>query len=308
MKTLVIADIHHKHVRAQAIIDSVEHDRVVLTGDYFDGYGDTVAEAQATAIWLKEKVLYNPKITALVGNHDVNYVWQNNPNYRCSGFTVEKAIAINDILTEADKSQLKFFHVEQGFAFTHAGVSNQIWKKLVQRHPENRDKSKLEYFSEVLNAAIAEAITISNRGEGAELFGAGWDRNGWQRDGGITWVDWNHLSPVNGINQIVGHSKHHVPQIFIQKEGGAISKKTIIEHYEHEALVKQLAANTHVWKHVTPVKQKGILSTNYNLDTALGHYAVITDGKVDIYDYINNLNLRDLGNYNIPESPLNSLG
>ena len=302
MKTLVISDIHHKHTRAQAIIDSVEHDNVVLLGDYFDAHGGSVEDARSTAIWLKEKVLYNPKITPLIGNHDINYIWHRNPHYRCSGFSEFNSIAINDVLNENDKNQLKFFHIEQNFAFTHAGVSNQIWKKLLLRFPENSsNKPKLEFFRDVLTSVVTESIDIANQGGSAELFGAGWDRAGWQRDGGILWVDWNHLSPLNGINQIVGHSKHNIPQILIQKAGGALSKKTIIEHYEHLDLLKKsadLGGN--------PPKKK-ILSTTYNLDTALGHYTTISNGKLDIYDYFSRVNLRELGDFLIPESPLNNL-
>ena len=301
-KLLIIADIHDKFVRAQAIIDSVPHDRCILLGDYFDSHGGTTENARNTATWLKEKVLYNSKIVPLIGNHCINYIWQNNPHYRCSGFTTEKAIAINDVLTEDDKNQLKFFHVEQGFAFTHAGVSNQIWKKLVQRYPENRDKPKLEYFSEVLNAAIAEAIDLTNHGSAAELFGAGWDRNGFQRDGGITWVDWNNLAPIVGINQIVGHSAHRVPHILVQRDGGGCTRGSILEYYEHEDFVRRTNEVL-----VVPIKQKKILSTSYNLDTGLSHYAVITDGVVDIYEYFNRLNLKDVKSSNIPDSSMNNL-
>ena len=275
----------------------------MLLGDYFDAHGGTPEDARATAIWLKEKVLYNPKIIGLVGNHDINYIWHNNPNYRCSGYSEFTSIAINDVLNENDKNQLKFFHIDQGYAFTHAGVSNQIWKKLLLRFPENAtNKPKLEFFRDVLTDVVAESIDIANQGGSAELFGAGWDRHGWQPDGGILWVDWNNLSPLKGVNQIVGHSKHRLPQIFIQKVGGAISKKSILDHYEREDLIRRANEAAHV-----PLKEKPVLSTNYLLDTALEHYAVITDGKVEIYDYQNRINLRQLADYVIPESPLNNL-
>jgi len=85
-------------------------------------------------------------------------------------------------------------------------------------------------------------------------------------------------------------------------DGGSISNKSIIEHYEHQALVAQANATSRV-----PIKVKN-LSTTYDLDTGLNHYAIVSNGSVEIFDYINNINLRDVANYAIPENPLNNLG
>ena len=35
-RALILSDIHHRHARAQSIIDKVPHDELVLLGDYFD--------------------------------------------------------------------------------------------------------------------------------------------------------------------------------------------------------------------------------------------------------------------------------
>lgn len=301
--TLVISDIHQKHIRAQSIIDSVECDKVVLTGDYFDNYGDTPEHARNTAIWLKENVLYNPKIVALLGNHDTSYIWNNNPNFPCSGYSSTKSVAINEILTAEDKNRFKVFHIDQGYVFSHAGLSNLLWKEFLQKYPENTaGKPKLEYFAEVLSAFVADAINDANRGHSTQLFGCGWDRHGHFRNGGINWVDWNNLAPIVGINQIVGHSAHRVPHILVQRDGGGYTRRSILEYYEHEDLVRRTNEAL-----VGPIKQKKILSTSYNLDTGLGHYAVITDGVVDIYEYFNRLNLKDVKSSNIPDSSMNNL-
>ena len=81
MRTLVISDVHNRIIRAQSIIDKVPHDKLVLTGDYFDSYGegaDAAEYARNTAVWLKEKILHNPKAVALLGNHDTSYIFDNN--------------------------------------------------------------------------------------------------------------------------------------------------------------------------------------------------------------------------------------
>ena len=132
--------------------------------------------------------------------------------------------------------------------------------------------------------------------ENAELFAAGWDRGGTSRYGGMNWVDWRYLAPINGINQIVGHSTNAIPQILIQKEGGALSKKDVTEHYKLQAkLVKN------------KIGEPKYLSVSYNLDTNSNHYMVIENGVVNIFDYQTHMNLREIGNYYIPDNPMNTL-
>lgn len=292
--TLVIPDIHHKHKRAQAIIDSVEHDELVFTGDYFDSYGDTVQDAIDTAIWLKEKVLHNPKAVALIGNHDVSYIWNKNENIRCDGFSPEKNEAINKVLTSEDKAKFKFFHSSQGYWFSHAGVSNRIWAKLQLNYPDYSDLPKAEYFKRVLTLAVNDSVTDLDAGNQNFLFDIGWDRNGWQQYGGMIWVDWKSFSPISGINQIVGHTTNRVPSILIQKAGGGTTTRSMLQYYRDKLIGPE-------------GESKRILSKTFNLDTGLNHYAIIRSGDVQIYDHINQINLRDVFNFAIPESSMNNL-
>lgn len=307
MSTLVIPDVHQNHKRAQAIIDRAGAGRhIVFTGDFFDSYGDDPFQAHETAVWLKEQILPNPNITVLIGNHDVSYLWNLNPNYWCSGFTKEKSASINAVLTPEDKAKFKLFHISEGFVFSHAGLTNKLWKTMVQRYTDDAPSpTTLDFFAEVLGAYAKEAVKDSDAGHAHFLLSAGWDRGGRQQHGGITWVDWNSFAPINGINQIVGHSRRRVPAILVQREGGSISNKSIIEHYEHQALIAKANEYSNARGGV-PLKQKH-LSVSYNLDTGLNHYAIVSNGSVEIFDYINDINLRDVQKYAIPENPLNNL-
>ncbi len=49
---LIIPDIHLQWNRADRIIQQENCDRVWLLGDYFDDYGDTVAQAEQAREWL----------------------------------------------------------------------------------------------------------------------------------------------------------------------------------------------------------------------------------------------------------------
>lgn len=288
MRTLVIADIHLNFIRAQRIIDTVPHDKVVLTGDYFDAYGGGLAQTENTAIWLKEKVLYNPKIVALLGNHDVSYVFNTNAGFRCSGYSDSNNIAINKILNDDDKSKFGVYHIDQGYVFSHAGLTNQKWKEYSAKFTgQGATETKLEFFDRVMKVIAKEAMDDSKQNKDVALFAAGWDRGGIYRNGGITWVDWDSLSPIKGINQIVGHSIHRVPQVLVQKVGGGYTKQDITEYYNKTPEV--------------------YLSISYDLDTHLNHYAVIEDGEVDIFHIDTGINLKDIKDYNIPDSEMNGL-
>lgn len=300
MRTLVLSDIHNRIIRAQSIIDKVPHDKLVLTGDYFDNHGEgayAVEYARDTAVWLKEKILHNPKAVALLGNHDNSYIFDTNIHFRCSGYTPYKSIAINDVLTSEDKSKFGVYHIDQNHVFSHAGLTSKLWKDYSSKFVEQSEtETKLEFFDRVMKVVSNEAIEAANANNNVELFGAGWERGGFQQYGGINWVDWNTFGPVNGINQIVGHSIRRVPQILLQHKHGGFVKQDVTEHYKPLDTANKLDK---------PFSTE-YLSVSYDLDTQSNHYAVIEDGIVNIYDAIYDINLRDLNNYYISDSDLNN--
>jgi len=293
-RTLVISDIHNRIVSAQKLIDTVPCDKIILLGDYFDSFGDNYQHADATAHWIRDFVLPNPKIVPLLGNHDTMYFWPWNDNFKCSGYTDTKKDAIQRVINSAntdDFSKFQFYHIDQGFFFAHAGLDNRIWKDLKRVFTEDGSKTKLEFVDEVLSHWVAQARKDIVFNRNCELLNAGWDRGGMQQVGGINWVDFSNLSPVQGINQIVGHTPHRVPDVKIQKRGGALSVKDIFEYQD----VKHFPAC------------KDPLSINYAIDTHSKHYIVIEDGEVQVWDFIHNMNVKDLQDYAIPASPMSGL-
>lgn len=287
MRTLVISDIHLNFIRAQRVIDSVPHDKLVLTGDYFDAYGATVTQTENTAIWLKENILHNPKCVALLGNHDTTYVF-NNMNFACSGYSPSYQEIINRVFNDDDRSKFGVYHIDQGFAFSHAGLTNPLWKLLSAKFAKNKGETNLAFFDDIMSLCAKDAIRNAKEGKNALLFSAGWDRGGLNKYGGINWVDWDNFSPINGVNQIVGHSIRRVPQILVQYKGGGYIKQDVTEYYKNNS-------------------SKETLSISYNLDTHLNHYAVIEDGVVDIFHIDTGINLKDVEQYHIAHSEMNNL-
>ena len=305
-RALILSDIHHRHDRAQSIIDKVSHDELVLLGDYFDNYNDTVQEAVDTAVWLTEKILSKPNTVAMIGNHDAAYVFPQNLHLYCSGHSYQKSDAINKVLTSEYKEKLKVYHITQGYVCSHAGLTNQKWKEYSSKFDQKPEQTYLQFFDEVMSYFVQHDIKRARYNENAELFAAGWDRGGTSRYGGMNWVDWCNLAPINGINQIVGHSTRSIPEILIQKQGGALSKKDVIEHYKLQANIEKykLISKQPVSANIIEPKY---LSVSYNLDTNSNHYMVIEDGVVNIFDYQTHMNLREMGNYYIPDNPMNTL-
>ena len=101
------------------------------------------------------------------------------------------------------------------------------------------------------------------------LFECGWSRGGQNQHGGMLWADWSEFSPVSGVNQIVGHTPHGVPEVTVKFADGNV------RYYNANEWVYNKAA----------VLAKQVSSINYDMDTHLNHFAIITDGDVEIWDW-----------------------
>jgi metallophosphoesterase superfamily enzyme len=123
MNILVIPDIHTHHEKAERICQKYKDHKIVFIGDYFDQFNDSVEDNMFTAEWLKESLGKQNRIH-LRGNHDEHY----DPRVSsiCSGYSNQKKAGINKVLSIEDWDKLKYFHFENKWLFSHAGV-NQYW-------------------------------------------------------------------------------------------------------------------------------------------------------------------------------------
>jgi hypothetical protein len=198
MRTLIIPDLHHRTDNADHWLATQSYDRVVFLGDYFDNFGDTAGDAAKTARWLRDRMDSTEDIF-LIGNHDIPYMFPDDPQFDCPGFTRPKARAIREILEEKHWRRLKLAHAEQGWLMSHAGF-----------HPSWMDEPSVERILERCEMAMQHA----KRRVVDPFFGAGYERGGNQPDGGPLWMDFDNLVPIPKINQIVGHTP-----------GGAVREK-----------------------------------------------------------------------------------
>jgi len=190
MRTLIIPDLHHHVENAERWIASQSADRVIFLGDYFDDFGDNVSDARKTAEWLRRRIETTQDIF-LIGNHDAPYMFPENPQLYCPGFTKPKAAGIREILKPEHWKRFQQATIEQGWLLSHAGF-----------HPNWISGVPLNELSTLCDNSMQRAA----RGVPDPFFGAGIDRDGSQGVGGPLWLDWASLVPIPGINQIVGHT------------------------------------------------------------------------------------------------------
>lgn len=212
MTTLIIPDIHTKHSRAEAIIQSVDHSHVILLGDYFDDWNDSAEQNRATAEWLKEK-LHDPTVTCLWGNHDQHYLLDDR-RWICSGYDPLKKLAIRSILKDEDIRLLDLAALEQDYLLSHAGFDERLVGCV---------------FPVEDLVLYANTKALHSMREGARpnsLLGIGQVRGGPNRIGGITWQDWDELRP-GPYKQVVGHTRGKEPRW----EDDSVCIDTNLGHY-----------------------------------------------------------------------------
>lgn len=239
----MIPDIHDRIDWIEPFLKVNDYDEVVFTGDYFDSYTGTVIEARATAHWLRHS-LHQPKRVHLFGNHDIGYAFQQVDKYhrrklawlKCSGNTDKKLKEIRKIIPSESEAwrKLKLLHITQRFHLSHAGLSEFHfahpvfgYSKVEERCEVALDKLRQGFYDQIIDAGLA--------------------RSGNLVTGGILWQDWTEeFVPIEGINQIVGHTKDEC-------------RCVRDNHFYERAYAKWL---------------------NYCIDTDSRHVAIIEDGEV----------------------------
>jgi len=225
MKILAIPDIHQKVARVRHILDKAEKDvdLTVFLGDYFDDFEDNQYEVNAMATWLKEN-LYKDKRVFLMGNHDFHYRVLPYALY-CSGYGGWKHEIINNILSETDWKQLKYFYNVDNYWFSHAGITEQWFS-----HPVHG------LTPEVIQHVLQEAeIAVEQRDY--KRLGAVWAadryRGGMYRKGGLLWNDKMNSEFIPNVTQVMGHTPIHTPVVDKEEDTNArnVFLDTHLNHY-----------------------------------------------------------------------------
>lgn len=208
MKTLIIPDVHLDFNKLEKAMTSFvkRADHVIFLGDFFDDFNDTPEANVKMARILKTEILGKEKITVLMGNHDLNYHPLCLPEWRCSGFSLEKKAAIGEVLTLEDYNNFVWATTAGGekgrdALVTHAGLHPDMLPWGCEVDPQS--------LANYLNEKCQKALTTQLGGE--PLLQAGRSRYGHQPHGGIIWMDVREYEHIEGLRQIFGHTPLRSP-------------------------------------------------------------------------------------------------
>lgn len=194
MNIIVIPDIHTKYEKAERVCRKFKDHKIVFIGDYFDNFNDTPEDNVFTAEWLVES-LNKPNRIHLTGNHDECY----NPKRKlfCSGFTETKKEAINKVLKPEHWDKLKYYHFENNWLFSHAGINRHWFGDPMS------DKVNLDSLENKISNAIQKQLigNLDNAIWAVDMY-----RGGSHQFGGILWQHWRKMELIPNLKQCVGHT------------------------------------------------------------------------------------------------------
>ncbi len=208
MSFLIVPDVHENIEGLERLLSAAgSHALTVFLGDWFDSHTRTERSTLRTLGWLLAN-WDNPAYFFLWGNHDLPYAFPNCSDLLCSGhnWTTRALVAQHSQIWD------RFVLTGQicGVRISHAGFTPETGHGDVNRRCEMAMKALRE-------RNVAEPLIQAGRGRG-----------GRQDVGGCTWLDWDdEFRPINGVRQIVGHSRAAEPRW----NGDSVCLDTDLRHY-----------------------------------------------------------------------------
>ncbi len=199
-----IGDLHGHDTWKKFVNENPTLDKYVFIGDYVDnvnGTNESIWNNLADVIEFKKS--QPDKVELLIGNHDVQYIFDG--KYQCSGYRPHALQGLK-ILFGDNKDLFQMAYQYKNYLFTHAGVSNKWYNKHIQEFLDFHSK----YLAgEFILANVFNAMYETNYRE--ILFEPSNARSRFKtegRYGGIIWADKSETREdyLDGYHQIVGHS------------------------------------------------------------------------------------------------------
>lgn len=247
-KIVIAADPHNDYKKLDKIFKKENGDTNICLGDWFDSFNlDDTADYIATAKYLRDEFLPDPKNYTLFGNHDLHYLF-NAPTSYCSGYEQRKYDAIDKVIGKVRGDIQDNFHwsiVVDDILLTHAGLDRRLLPPVCVTN---------ERIFSYLDQGDKEARIKLKTNDLHWFYQVGHSRGGMARAGGIVWCDFKYeFEPIEGLKQIVGHTN--------QWETGKSAQ------YHKEGFMNVAEAN------------------NICIDCNLSEYITIFNGKVELKSY-----------------------
>lgn len=206
-KILLLPDIHGRDFWKKPCEDISIYDKVIFLGDYFDPYDfedisvqDCIDNFQEILRLKRENM---EKVILLLGNHDFPYF--SNTYYRFSHFHCRHSSRFHQRIHGLFNDNRDFFqiaYVIDDILFTHAGVDNGWWTKVIKSQETDINK-----ICSIIN-------DLPNNREGLQkLYFVSASRGGHDEYGSCVWCDVHDMtfnntedSILKDIKQIFGHT------------------------------------------------------------------------------------------------------
>ena len=206
------SSIEHGYLELDDNYDFHKFDKIIFVGDYVDSYdidNVTILENLQDIVLFAKK--YPDLVVLLLGNHDIQYIVQNEC---CSGYRGEMRADLNEIfVTNKDLFKIAFLDVYEGenrtikTLWTHAGVTKGWHTELLRdvnspryRHTDffiGSDNWKIDKLLNVAwNLKVDNLYNVDNASGGMDLWA------------GPLWVRPHILDEyyLEGYDQVVGHT------------------------------------------------------------------------------------------------------
>lgn len=200
----VIPDLHGHDTWKKFVNENMHLDKFIFLGDYVDnrnGSNESIWNNLADIIEFKKS--YPDKVELLIGNHDIQYIFDGKFQY--TGYRPHALQGLK-ILFGDNKHLFKMAYQYKNYLFTHAGVSNKWYEFHKQEFLDFNNKYLGGVFrlSDTFNAMYETnqrdvLFEISNARTKNKIEG---------RYGGILWADISETREdyLDGYHQIVGHT------------------------------------------------------------------------------------------------------
>ena len=195
MNILTIGDIHG--ISTWKEVNPDEYDKIIFVGDYVDSFDISNLSILNN---LKEIIKFKEdnydKVVLLYGNHDIQYLYDEESRYKCSGYRPLMAFDLKTIFNE-HKNLFQFAYQIENVLWTHAGVT-RMWADEFLKGVDKTD------YATTLNEMAQTKSTLN------DLMLVGRSRGGWALTSGPLWADFNRdlkYDYLTGLIQIFGHTE-----------------------------------------------------------------------------------------------------
>lgn len=247
-KVLIISDIHHQIDKLHKIIKHEAPDITLVLGDWFDSYDHDSTDVCINVAKYLLKYIHQDNVYTLWGNHDLHYFYTNR-RLICSGYSNGKDLCITDALYP------KFNEIKEKFLW-YVWVDDFLCTHAGLHpyflHPKmNINQEEVDLFLK-REEELCKIAIVSDKPHW--MYAAGNARGGPSKYGGIVWCDFeDEYKPIEGLKQIVGHTYSYVNKI-----------------------------RSHKTESDNPLEWQNIC-----IDCNLNEYLIISNGKMEIKQYIN---------------------